>query len=48
VPHKKENNLTMMVNSDIIHPCTSLIKIFYGEFIKLPEEVHHIAIIPIP
>ena len=36
-----------MVNSDIIHLCTSLIKIFHGESIKLPEEVHHIIMLPI-
>jgi hypothetical protein len=39
--------LTMMVNSDIIHLCTSLKKIFHGESIKLPEEVHHIIMLPI-
>jgi len=39
--------LTMMVNSDIIHLCTSLRKIFHGESIKLPEEVHHIIMLPI-
>ena len=37
----------MMVNSDIIHLCTSLKKIFHGESIKLPEEVHHIIMLPI-
>jgi hypothetical protein len=37
----------MMVNSDIIHLCTSLRKIFHGESIKLPEEVHHIIMLPI-
>jgi len=39
--------LTMMVNSDIIHPCTSLKKLSYGKSIKLPEEVHHIIMLPI-
>jgi len=39
--------LTMMVNSDIIYLCTSLRKIFHGESIKLPEEVHHIIMLPV-
>ena len=37
----------MMVNSDIIHLCPSLKKIFHGESIQLPEEVHHIIMLPI-
>jgi len=30
----------------IIHLCTSLKKVFHGESIKLPEEVHHIIMLP--
>jgi len=37
----------MMVNSDIIHLCTSLKKIFERESFKLPEEGHHIIMLPI-
>jgi WD40 repeat protein len=36
----------MMVNSDIIHLGTFWKKIFHGESIKLPEEVHHIIMLP--
>ena len=35
----------MMVNTNIIHLCTSLIAYSNGESIKLPEEVHHIIMI---
>jgi hypothetical protein len=38
----------MMVNFDIIHPCTSLKKLSSGKSIKLPEEVHHIIMLPSP
>lgn len=31
-----------IVNTDIIHPCSSLKEIFYWESVKLPKEVHHI------
>jgi hypothetical protein len=37
----------MIVNSDIIYLCTFLRKIFHGESIKLPEEVHHIIMLPV-
>ena len=37
----------MMVNSDMIHLCTSLKKTYHGESIKLPEKVHHIIMSPI-
>jgi hypothetical protein len=37
----------MMVNTDIIHLCTSKNRVSNGESIKLPEEVHHIIMLPI-
>jgi hypothetical protein len=40
--------LPVMVNTHIIHPCTSLKKLSYGKSLKLPEEVHHVIMVPIP
>ncbi len=37
----------MMVNTDIIHPCTSKNRVSNGKSIKLPEEVDHIIMLPI-